>query len=89
MESALTCQVLSGTVVLFLALPSSLLVSAAHQRAFDVDVITLAQLSSGLLAEAVPRDDSMPLRLGVQVLLQMCQDLMGVACVLFCLSQNE
>ena len=42
-----------------------LLIGAAHQRALDVDVIALAQLSSGVLAEAVPCDDAMPLRLGL------------------------
>ena len=55
MESAFTCQVLSGTVILFLAFAELLLVGAAHQRALDVDVIALAQLSSGVFAEAVPR----------------------------------
>src|SRR5580700_6461515 len=50
---------------LVLSLAELLLVGAAHQRALDVDVIALAQLSSGVLAEAVPRDDAMPLRLGV------------------------
>src|ERR1700693_1375658 len=50
---------------LVLSLSELLLVGAAHQRALDVDVIALAQLSSGVLAEAVPRDDAMPLRLGV------------------------
>src|ERR1700686_1508722 len=42
-----------------------LLVSAAHQRALDVDVIALAQLRRGVLPEAVPGNDAMPLRLGV------------------------
>jgi len=48
-----------------LSLAEFLLVGAAHQRALDVDVIALAQLSSGIFAEAVPRDDAMPLRFGV------------------------
>ena len=42
-----------------------LLVSAAHEGSFDVDVIALAQLSRSIFAEAVPRDDAMLLRLGV------------------------
>ena len=50
---------------LALSFAELLLVGAAHQRALDVDVIALAQLNSGVLAEAVPRDDAMPLRLGV------------------------
>src|ERR1700693_2316551 len=50
---------------LVLSLAELLLIGAAHQRALDVDVIALAELSSGVLAEAVPRDDAMPLRFGV------------------------
>jgi len=41
------------------------LVGAAHQRALNVDVIALAKLSRSVFAEAVPRDDAMPLRFGV------------------------
>ena len=65
MESAFTCQVLNGTVILLLPLPNSFSIGAAHERAFDVDVIAFAQLRRGVLAEAVPGDDAMPLRLGV------------------------
>jgi len=50
---------------LVLTFAELLLVGTAHQRAFKVDVIALAQLGSGVLTEAVPRDDAMPLRLGV------------------------
>ena len=41
------------------------LVGAAHERAFNVDVIALAQLRRGVLAEAVPGYDAMPLGLRV------------------------
>jgi hypothetical protein len=50
-----------------LALPFAelLLVSAAHERAFDVDVVAFTQLGCCILAEAIPGDDAMPRRLGV------------------------
>src|ERR1700733_7700029 len=48
---------------LVLTFAELLLVGAAHQRALDVDVIALAQFSRSVFAEAVPRDDAMPLRL--------------------------
>src|ERR1700691_4083035 len=50
---------------LALSLAKRLLIGAAHERALDVDVIALVQLTRGVFAEAVPRDDAMPLRLGV------------------------
>ena len=37
-----------------LAFAEILVVGAAHERAFNVDVIALAQLRRGVLAEAVP-----------------------------------
>src|SRR5271170_5314049 len=42
-----------------------LLVGAADQSALDVDVIAFAQLRRGIFTEAIPRDDAVPLRLGV------------------------
>src|SRR6266581_4617245 len=48
-----------------LAFPELLLEGAADQRAFDVDVVAFPQLRRCVLAEAVPGDDAMPLRLGV------------------------
>ena len=50
---------------LVLALAELLLVGAADKHALDVEVIALPQLRGGVLAEAVPRDDAMPLRLGM------------------------
>ena len=48
-----------------LAFAEILVVGAAHERAFNVDVIALAQLRRGVLAEAVPGYDAMPLGLRV------------------------
>src|SRR5260370_21430341 len=50
---------------LALAFADLFLVSAAYERAFDVDVIAFPQLRRCVLAEAVPGNDAMPLRLGV------------------------
>ncbi len=48
-----------------LAFAEALVVGAAHERAFNVDVIAFAQLRRGVFPEAVPGNDAMPLRLGV------------------------
>src|ERR1700676_3123736 len=50
---------------LALAFAELLFEGAAHERAFDVDVVAFPQLRRGVLAEAVPGNDAMPLRLGM------------------------
>src|SRR6266851_4701488 len=50
---------------LALAFAELLLVGAAHERALDVDVVAFAELRRCVLAETVPSDDAMPLRLGM------------------------
>ena len=48
------------------AFPELPLVSAAHEPTFDVDGVAFAQLRGGILAETVPSDDMMTLRLGMR-----------------------
>jgi hypothetical protein len=48
-----------------LAFAEVLLVGAAHEGAFDVDVVAFRQLCRGVFAETLPSDNSVPLRLGV------------------------
>ena len=52
-----------------LAFVDFLLVDVAYERAFDVDVIALAQLRRGVFAQTVPGDDAVPLGLRVPLLI--------------------
>jgi len=48
------------TSMVLLPLPRFVLARAAHEGAFDVDVVAAAQLRDSIFAEAVPGNDALP-----------------------------